>query len=486
VSKSKKIILGIIIACITAVVFATVSYYSYVYYSYKKTSYVEEKEQNLNNDNENHKDINNSNKKVDNNNENDKKESNKNNNKEELKYKEVEGITNILLVGTDARDYTKRSRADTIMILTIDDIHKKIKLTSIMRDTYVSIPGHGEQKINHSFAYGKAALLMKTIESNFNIKLDKYAVINFFGFKDLVDTIGGLDINVSETERKELNRCIIGLENYKKDFFGEKPNYLKKSGLQHLDGQQVLAYARMRHIERGCYSRDERQRKVVNMIAKKLKNISILKYPEVLSKLFPCVKTNIEFTEALNLGYTIYKIGDLNIKQLQVPATKLSYGMIYKNKGWVLLIDKTQNINMIHNFIFKDIPYDASKYKMFSYVKSKYYYKPQIKDNRKKISTKISDSITDNASDESIIKDTKKNDKKDNEIRNINKPDNKPHNKTDNKNDEKINNKDKNDTVFDLDDKEFYTNGVQNNSDTNNGNELINDKKNTQDTKNPD
>ena len=129
--------------------------------------------------------------------------------KNNVDYKEVDGITNILLLGTDGRTLDEASRSDTIMILTIDDIHKKLKLTSIMRDTFVEIPGHGEQKINAAFAYGGTTLLMKTIEMNFQIKLDKYAIINFFGFKDLIDSIGGLDIDVKPSELHELNRCIV-------------------------------------------------------------------------------------------------------------------------------------------------------------------------------------------------------------------------------------------------------------------------------------
>ena len=437
-SKGKKIIVGIVMTCIFAVVFAGVSYYSFIYYSYKKTSYVE------NDKNKNSIEINYTNNKQNSasSKSNDDEKNNKKN-ESDLKFKEVEGITNILLVGTDGREYAKNSRSDTIMILTIDDIHKKIKLTSIMRDTYVSIPGYGEQKINHSFVYGQIPLLMNTIEKNFDVKLDKYVIVNFMGFKNLVDALGGLDINVTEQEREELNRCIIGLENYKKNFFGEEPHFLKNSGLQHLDGQQVLAYARMRHIENACYSRDERQRKVVSMIAEKLKGTSILKYPDVVSKLLPCVKTNLEFSEAINLGYTAYKIGNFDIKQLQIPATKLSYGLIYKNKGWVLLMDKAQNINILHDFIFKDILYNPSNYKQFDYAKSEYYYKPKNNDDNKKVAnntTNSSESKNVNKENENIIKESSKNNSKDDS---------------------------ENVDVFDLDDEEFYTDGVQDNNSKN-------------------
>jgi len=129
---------------------------------------------------------------------------------EKEKYNEVKGITNILLLGIDDRGTEEPIRSDTIMILTLDDNNKKMKLTSIMRDTYVEIPGHGSQKINHAFAYGGVNLMAQTIEKNFHISLEQYVKINFEGFKDLADSLGGLDVNISNYEEvNELNRCLL-------------------------------------------------------------------------------------------------------------------------------------------------------------------------------------------------------------------------------------------------------------------------------------
>ena len=372
VPKLRKIIL----LSVAAIVILVALVYSYIFYSYRNISYVKPKKDSINIKQESVTT------KI-----NDSKDSNledveeKPTEEESVNYREIDGITNVLLIGTDGREINDPSRSDTIMILTIDDVHKKLKLTSIMRDSYAEIPGHGEQKINHSFAYGQADLLMKTIEKNFKIKLDKYAIINFSGFKELVDAIDGLDIEVSEVEREELNRCILGLEEYKRNYFGEEPHLLKESGLQHLDGQQVLAYARMRHIEGGSYARNERQRDVVNMIANKLKDTSLIKYPSVMTKLMKCVKTNIDFNEGINLAYTAFKTNNFNMSQLQIPVNKLSYSILYKNKGWVLLMDKESNTKVMQDFIFEDIPLDESKYPYFNYAKSEYYYVPEKEKN---------------------------------------------------------------------------------------------------------
>lgn len=265
---------------------------------------------------------------------------------QEVDYQVQKGITNILLIGTDGRTLDEQSRSDSIIIATIDNNTKKVKLTSVVRDTYVEIKGHGNNKINAAFAFGGADLLMDTIQRNFNIKLDKYVIINFWGFEGLVDSIGGLDIAVKDTEVAEVNK-----------FIGEtdtvKSPALTQGGLQHLDGQQSLAYARIRHVGNGVYERDSRQRTVITLLVDKLKDTSLIQYPKVLAKLLPCFKTNIEPTTIINYAYTVANFKPITIDQLEMPIAQLSDGRIY-NSSWVLLMDKTQNGKMLNNFIFND------------------------------------------------------------------------------------------------------------------------------------
>lgn len=280
--------------------------------------------------------------------------------KEKSQYMEKEGIINILLVGSDKEVPYEAGRSDAIIILTLDKIHKKIKLTSIMRDTYVEIEGHGEEKINHSYAYGGINLLMKTIEKNFNIKLDKYVTSDFGGFKDLVDAVGGIDISLNSEETEVINNFVASKKKDNSYAFNNK-------GIHHLDGDQALVYARIRNVGNGCYERTERQGRVISLIIDKFKSeISVFKMPKVITKGMSYVKTNMGITEVLEYAYAGYKIYNENIQQLQIPTNKLSYGGIYKDKGWVLLIDKKQNIKAMHNYIFDDIEYDEAEYEGFS------------------------------------------------------------------------------------------------------------------------
>ncbi len=361
-------------------------------------------------------------------------------------FEEVPGITNILLIGTDARDLNERARSDSIIIATIDNNTKKLKLSSIMRDTFVDIPGYGEQKINAALALGGPELLIKTIKENFNFTLDKYVMVNFWGFEDIIDGIGGIEVDVAlalggpelliKTIKENFNFTldkyvmvnfwgfediidgIGGIEVDVKDYeipeinkyIGEvrdvKSPPLTTPGLQHLDGQQALAYARIRKVGNGSYERTERQRRVLDIVAEKMMDVSVVKYPGLLYDLLPSVKTNIEpltllnyaYTRQrrvldivaekmmdvsvvkypgllydllpsvktniepltlLNYAYTVSKFGELKFEQLQIPATELSQGGLYRNKGWVLLTDKEQNGKILNDFIYNDKPYSS-------------------------------------------------------------------------------------------------------------------------------
>lgn len=358
----------------------------------------------------------------------------------ETKYNEVKGVTNILLLGTDERGTEEPTRSDTIMILTLDDNNKKMKLTSIMRDTYVEIPGHRSEKINHAYAYGGVNLMIQTIEKNFNIRLDQYVKINFDGFKDLADSVGGLDVNINNYEEvNELNRCILleiydnpksvlkrvkaitdsaGLLGLREEgatliknnprlskseynYISETAGFIENTGAVHLNGTQLLAYSRMRHVGAGSFERNERQRNVVNLLVDKVKDTPQIKYFSIVNKLLPYVKTNIAITDALNLAYTTYKINNFAIEQLQLPATKLSEGRIYKNKGWVLLMDKEENTKILKEFIFDNIKYDENKYSTFNYRNSEYYYEMPVieKSNNEVINEKEVKDVKDKNSD---------------------------------------------------------------------------------------
>ena len=269
---------------------------------------------------------------------------------EDIKFKEVPGITNILLLSSDARPGEDVSRSDSIMILTIDNINKKLKVTSLMRDMLVKIDGHGEEKLNHAFAYGGPTKTIETIQNNFGIKLNNYVIVDFNAFVKVIDAINGIEVTVKDYELDELNKYIL-------DGGGSEEDLLPSPGTYNLNGYQALSYARIRKVGNGEYERTERQRAVLQIALEKVKDMSTVKLVSLLNELFPYVKTNISLGNAMDYGFTALNVGkkcNFEIEQFRVPLDSISKGGIINNKGWVFVIDKVETSKALQEFIFND------------------------------------------------------------------------------------------------------------------------------------
>ncbi|MCT4564807.1 MAG: LCP family protein [Maledivibacter sp.] len=273
------------------------------------------------------------------------KETNKYAGKKENKDTNEEKIEHILLVGIDSRSNTfSHSRADTIMIASINKFKRQVKLTSIMRDTYVKIPRHKNNRINAAYAYGGVELLKETINKNFNLNIDKHIVINFKGFERVIDVLGGVDVNIKKYEVRELNRCLSGLGRSRQCF-------IKQSGLKHVNGQQALAYCRIRKVGKGDYERTERQQRIMKLIIDKVKELNFSEYPKLIAGIYPNVKTNISNKESLKLVYDYYKINDWNMESIQIPTNKSGKPRII-NSMWVIDPNINECIKCIKEFIY--------------------------------------------------------------------------------------------------------------------------------------
>lgn len=265
----------------------------------------------------------------------------------------VEGVTNILLVGTDGEYVEKGNRSDSVMLLTIDSNKKDIKISSIARDTYVDIPGHSTEKLTHAYAYEGIDLLKKVFEVNFDIKIDKYVAVNFVSFMDIMDELGGVEVKVEEKDIKEINKYIDACYDYYYDRKGEiKKEYITKSGVQKLNGYQALAFSRIRYTD-DAFARDNRHRDVAESVYKKFLKSDPQEYKRCADILLDNTKTNISPIEMMNLGYTIFNINDKDIEQFQFPLEEYRNGhIISKKKGWVLEWEKEPNLKAWHEFIY--------------------------------------------------------------------------------------------------------------------------------------
>lgn len=289
-------------------------------------------------------------------------------------FKEVEGITNVLLIGVDARDLDEPCRSDSMIIATLDNNNKKVKLTSLFRDTLVDIPGHGEAKLNSAYMLGGPELLMKTVKETYNVSIDKYIIINFWGFETIVDYIGGIEVDVKDYQLEELNKYIG-------ESTGGNDCPVEKAGIQTLNGKQALSYARIRYNVGDEYERTDRQREVIFKVIEKLQNTKPSKYLGIMNTMLEYIKTNIDPLEALNMAYTIYKLPSLDVEQLQIPLVALSETRNYKELGSVFLMDRLQNASILYNFIYENIypneeqfNYDSLKTELQKYANQESVY----------------------------------------------------------------------------------------------------------------
>lgn len=289
-------------------------------------------------------------------------------------FKEVEGITNVLLIGVDARDLDEPCRSDSMIIATLDNNNKKVKLTSLFRDTLVDIPGHGEAKLNAAYMLGGPELLMKTVKETYNVSIDKYIIINFWGFETIVDYIGGIEVDVKDYQLEELNKYIG-------ESTGGNDCPVEKAGIQTLNGKQALSYARIRYNVGDEYERTDRQREVIFKVIEKLQNTKPSKYLGVMNTMLEYIKTNIDPLEALNMAYTIYKLPSLDVEQLQIPLVALSETRNYKELGSVFLMDRLQNASILYNFIYEnkypneeEFNYDSLKTELQKYANQESVY----------------------------------------------------------------------------------------------------------------
>lgn len=245
------------------------------------------------------------------------------------------GGTNVLILGSDSRG-EKNSRADTIMVARYHPDTESYKIISVMRDSYVEIPGYGKNRINTAFALGGPELLRETLKENFNLDIQYYAIIDFQGFVRLIDEAfpKGVEINV---EKKMSHNIDVTIE----------------PGLQYLDGEHLLGYVRFRHDATSDFGRVERQQEVVKQIGEQLTSFqTIPKLPKLLGVVTPYINTNMDTGDILYIGKSFLSKENRNIESLRIPADG-AWEDATINGAEVLSIDIEKNKEILHEFLVK-------------------------------------------------------------------------------------------------------------------------------------
>lgn len=262
-----------------------------------------------------------------------------------------EGITNIALFGIDSRSKVTQTsgkavvgRSDSIIILTVNTNDNTIKLTSILRDSWVPIDGHDHNKINAAYAYGGAPLAVKTLNKLFGLNITDYVSVTLHQLWKVIDYMGGIDIHITEAERKALN----GLTN--SEGFGV--NRLEYSGYVHLDGGQAMTYSRIRKID-GEDFRALRQQKVLNCLFKKAKEMPATKYPGLLKQMLAHVETSLSFDEIISYAPMLAK--NPTLMTLSIPGDQVvGKGGVFEDTGkkWVWKYDLDGAKRYLYRWIY--------------------------------------------------------------------------------------------------------------------------------------
>ena len=209
-----------------------------------------------------------------------------------------EYIINIMLIGQDRRPGEGRTRS-------VNKKTKELTLTSFMRDLYIAIPGYYDDKMNHSYRYGGMKLLDKCLETNFGVKVDGNIEVDFEGFTDVIDLVGGVDIYLSNSEANNLIA----------------QGYRAQKGMNHLSGEAALAYARNRSVGNGDFTRTERQRNVLNAIFEKCRGMSLSQLQNLMEKALPMITTDLTNRQILDyLTDLVPMLGDMKLNTSRIPA----------------------------------------------------------------------------------------------------------------------------------------------------------------------
>lgn len=279
----------------------------------------------------------------------------------EKKLAEMRGYRNIAVFGVDSRDSSvgRGNRSDVIIICSIEQSSGEIKLVSVYRDTYLDVGKNSFQKATHAYSYGGPARAVKMLNDSLDLNITDYITFNWKAVATAVNILGGVDIDITPAEFKYINSYIT--ETVKGTGIGSVQ--LKAPGMQHLDGVQAVAYARLRYMDTD-YQRTERQRKVVELAFEKAKKADPKTLNDLLGNVLSMVATNLTWQDGLDVINDIGKYKLVDTQGFPFKKDDMTKG----TKGFIVVpIDLESNVVQLHSYLFKDENYEASaKVKAYS------------------------------------------------------------------------------------------------------------------------
>lgn len=258
----------------------------------------------------------------------------------------AEGTYNLLLIGVDRRNDSWNGNSDVMILVTVNPEKEKIFMTSFLRDLYADIEGLGVQKLNAACAYGGADLCVQTIEENYHVKIDSYAMVDFDSMIAIVDAFGGVDLELTEHEVKIANQYVNTM--CQANGVSYEEHRIVGSGLLHLDGYQAVGFMRNRYSGVGSdFGRTERQREVMMAILGNMKNMGLDSMDDILFDVLPTIEHNLGALEILDLVSQLPDWLDYEFEQQHIP-----YDNMYYSQNEILMPDMEETITLLQETIY--------------------------------------------------------------------------------------------------------------------------------------
>ena len=261
-----------------------------------------------------------------------------------------DGVVNILLIGNDSRQNGDDGRSDAMILLSVSSRTRTVYMTSLLRDMYVEIPGHDDNRLNAAYSFGGAELLMETVANNFKIPVNRYIQVNFEAFVGLIDAVGGVDLELSTEEIEYVNGYLVEYNMLTDRPQGTDNMDTQAAGLVHLNGPQALAYCRNRYLGTD-FGRTERQRKVLTEVMKKIPGTLITNGSSLFDSLLPNLTTNLTKNECIRLGLMAGKMLTYDIVADSIPQPG-TYENATIRKMSVLKVDFETNRNYLRQKLY--------------------------------------------------------------------------------------------------------------------------------------
>lgn len=270
-------------------------------------------------------------------------------------FKDSEPVTNdgnvynVLLIGVDRRDRSWAGNSDSMILMSLNYEKEQISMISLMRDTYVDIPGIGMRKLNAAHANGAGPLLLETVTENYKIQVDRYVSVDFNSMIDIIDKLGGVELTLSDDEVRVANGYVTEMCNLRK--IDPNSYYFIQGGTKTCSGIQAVAYARIRYVGNSDYQRTERQRTVLTKMLEKIKTMSLTDLYSFAEDVLPLVTHNIPEDEMWSLLAKSPSLLQYDLVKDRIPYDHM-YKVIYVKKQDMLVPDWEETIARLKETLY--------------------------------------------------------------------------------------------------------------------------------------